>query len=55
MQLKVLSEFCNSFKNPQPFDVIHVMFHVHWNTGEYLVLIPLCFVILKMNITFLFL
>lgn len=55
MQLKVLSEFCNSFKDLQPFDEMHVMFHVNWNVGEYLLPIPLCFVILlKMSITFLF-
>jgi len=54
MQLKVLSEFCNYFKNLQPFDVVHVMVHVHWNVGKYLLPIPLCFVLLKVKNTFLF-
>lgn len=56
MQLNVLSEFCSSFKNLQLFDVMHVMFHVHWNMGEHLLPIPFCFaILLKMNISFLFL
>lgn len=55
MQLKVLREFCSSFKNLQPFHVVYIMFHVHWNIGEYLIPIALSFVVLlKMNFTFIF-
>lgn len=56
MQLKVLNEFCSSLKNLQPFHVVHVMFHVHWNIDEYMFPIALSFVVLlKMNVTFIFL